>query len=197
MKQPRNPLSSRWTLPALALLACPFPGFPQQSYDPNAVLLSARDRLLPELERLPRYTCVQTITRRYYRPEPHVLTPSCAELIAAHAKRRHELTLLKWDRLRMEVAIADGQNVYSWVGAPRFEEGALEKLAGSGPLGSGDFGPFLNSILRKAEVSFRETQTAQKSPLLLYAYQMPLNRSSYHIKGDKGWMLTGYSGTLL
>jgi hypothetical protein len=32
---------------------------------------------------------------------------------------------------------------------------------------------------------------------LQYTYQMPLNRSSYHIKGDKGWIVTGYSGTLL
>jgi len=196
--QRRNPLSlalaHRWLG---VLLVFPAPCFAQPTYDPAAALLSVRDRLLPELERLPRYTCVQTITRRYFRPEPHVLTPSCAALIAAHDKRTHELTLLRWDRLRMEVAIADGQNVYSWVGAPRFEEGGLEKLAGGGPLGSGDFGPFLGAILRKAEVSFRETQAAQKTPLLLYAYQMPLNRSSYRIKGDQGWMLTGYSGTLL
>jgi hypothetical protein len=159
--------------------------------------LSVRDRLLPELERLPRYTCVQTITRRYYQPEPHLQSSSCAELIAAHDKRKHELILNRWDRLRMEVAIADRQNVYSWVGAPKFEEGTLEKLASGGPLASGDFGPFLTSILAKAGVSFQEEQAAENKRLLLYSYQMPLNRSGYQIKGDKGWIPIGYSGTLV
>jgi hypothetical protein len=197
-KQRRNPLSltlaHRW-LVVLLVLVFPALCFAQPAYDPGAILLNVRDRLLPELGRLQRYTCVQTITRRYYRPEPHVLTPPCAELIAAHDKRTHELTLLRWDRLRMEVAIADGQNVYSWVGAPRFEEGTLEKLAGSGPLGSGDFGPFLHAILGKAAVSFQEEQTTEDKHFLLYSYQMPLSRSNYRIKGDKGWMPIGYSGT--
>lgn len=31
-----------------------------------------------------------------------------------------KLVLRSWDRVRLEVAILEGKNVYSWVGAPRF-----------------------------------------------------------------------------
>jgi hypothetical protein len=189
-------MSRRW-LPPLVLLVCPLPSFPQQSYDPDAVLLSVRDRLLPELERLPRYTCVQTITRRQYHSASQAQRSSCAKVIAAHEQRKHELSLRSWDRLRLEVAIADKQNVYSWVGAPKFDKDAFEKLAGGGPLGSGDFGPFLTSILRLATISFQKEEAVDKRRLLLYSYDIPLERSRYYIKGDKGWMVTAYSGTLL
>jgi len=184
-------------LPALAVLAAASTSLAQEAYDPHAVLVSVRNRLLPELERLPRYTCVQTIMRRYFRPEPHGPRPSCTELIAAQQERRHELPLMGWDRLRLEVAIVDGENVFSWVGAPKFEAGTFEKLSAGGPMGSGDFGPFLNSILGVATVSFQKEQTVDGKRLLLYSYQMPLSRSHYEIKADKGWMLTGYSGTFL
>jgi hypothetical protein len=125
-----------------------------------------------------------------------LVTPSCAELIAAHDKRKHELTLLKWDGLRLEVAVADSQNVFSRVGAPRFEKGTLDELAGSGPLGSGDFGPFLGTILSSAAISFEQEQAAQNKQLLLYSYEMPLSRSSYQIKNAQDWP-TCYRGTFL
>jgi hypothetical protein len=149
------------------------------------------------MERLPRYTCVQTINRRYYLPQSRGERSSCAELIAAHQNRKHELPLKGWDRLRLEVAIADGQDVYSWIGAPKFEKDALEKLAGRGPLGSGDFGPFLSSILQRATVSFQKEEVVDGRRLLLFSYDMPLEQSRYYIKGDKGWLVTAYSGTLL
>jgi hypothetical protein len=199
-KPPSNPLLPislpRWLL-VLALVACTIPSFAQQAYDPDTVLLGVRDRLLPELERLPRYTCVQTITRRYYFPEAQVLRPSCADRIAAYENRKQEPAARSWDRLRLEVAIADGQNVFSWVGAPRFEENTLEKLAGGGPLGSGDFGPFLHSIMRVATVSFQRQQVVDGKQLLLYSYQVPLTRSKYEIKTDQGWVRTGYAGTFM
>jgi hypothetical protein len=185
----------RWL--ALAVLAYAVAALAQETPEADAVLLRVRDRMLPELERLPRYTCVQTITRRLYVPESQTPGSSCAEVIAARQNRTHELPLMKWDRLRLEVAIADGQNVFSWAGAPRFEADAFEKLAGGGPLGSGDFGPFLSSILHVATVSFQKDQVVEGRRLLLYSYDMPLERSQYYIKGDKGWIVSAYSGTLL
>src|SRR5215467_14173876 len=91
----------RWL--ALAVLACAAAALAQETPEADAVLLRVRDRMLPELEHLPRYTCVQTITRRLYVPESQAPGSSCAELIAAQQNRTHELPLMKWDRLRLEV----------------------------------------------------------------------------------------------
>ncbi|HEY6306024.1 MAG TPA: hypothetical protein VI488_06125 [Candidatus Angelobacter sp.] len=167
----------------------------QQAPDPEDTLRRTQERLLADLARLPRYTCVQTITRHYYRPrsEGH----SCKALISEHDKRTGGLHSIGWDRLRLEVAIADGQNVYSWVGAARFEEDNFGELAGHGPLGSGDFGSFLDSVLRHATISYQTQKVVNGRPLLEYSYDMPGNKSGYLVLTNAGWVPTPYNGTLL
>jgi hypothetical protein len=166
----------------------------QSPDDAESALRRTRERLLADLERLPRYTCVQTITRRYYRPQSE---GSCSELMAAREKRKSKPGLRGWDRLRLEVAIVDGDNVYSWVGAPRFESGTLEQLAGRGPLNSGDFGPFLHSIFNGASVTFKGQEPAGKRRLLAYSYEMRAERSKYMVKTDAGWTATAYNGVFV
>lgn len=189
----------RWAM-AIVVGCSALAGFGQQAPDPAATFLRVQERLLPELVRLPHYTCVQTITRRYYRP-PSGHAASCAGLIAAHDKRRDkdkdELPLRAWDRLRLEVAIAEGKNVFSWIGAPRFEENNFEELAGRGPLASGDFGTFLDSVFHRASVKFQGEKAVKGRRLLEYAYDMPLARSGYLVKTSAGWTPTAYSGTFL
>jgi hypothetical protein len=146
---------------------------------------------------MPRYTCVQTITRTYYQGKHQFERPSCSSLISAHNARKKKLPVEGWDRLRLEVALVEGSSVYSWVGAPRFTDDTLDKLAGSGPLGSGDFGVFLSGILRRATLVFQGDRVVDGSPLFEYSYEMPIGKSGYRVKVPHGWAVTGYSGTLL
>jgi hypothetical protein len=185
-----------WTI-ALVVIAAPVVLGRQMRDAPDAeeVLRRVRGRLLADLERLPRYTCVQTITRRYYRPRSE--SASCSALMTAHEKQKDKLKLRGWDRLRLEVAIVEGDNVFSWVGAPRFKSGALEQLGGRGPLGSGDFGPFLHSILSRASVTFKGEMPAGNRRLLAYSYDMPVANSSYMVRTDLGWTATAYSGVFV
>jgi hypothetical protein len=169
---------------------------PAQAPDPAHVLQATSERLLDDLKRMPRYTCVQTITRTYYtgNQSGH---PSCSKLIAEHDERKKKLPIQSWDRLRLEVALVEGGSVYSWVGAPRFTDDTLDKLAGSGPLGSGDFGVFLSGILHHATLSFQGERTEDGTRLLEYSYEMPVGKSSYRVKMPNGWAVTGYDGTML
>ena len=182
------------TIPIL-LAASLLAAVAQSADDPDSLLRRTRERLLADLDRLPSYTCVQTITRRYYRPDQE--GASCKALIAAHTKEKSHTRLSAWDRLRLEVAIVDGENVFSWVGSPRFESGTMERLAGRGPLSNGDFGPFLNAIFTRASVTFQGEEHAGNRHLLAYAYDMPLERSVYLIRGDDGWTRTAYSGVFV
>ncbi|HEV7521749.1 MAG TPA: hypothetical protein VGP89_11675 [Candidatus Angelobacter sp.] len=172
-------------------------GSAQKTPDPRAVLQRTGERLLTDLQRMPRYTCVQTITRTYYQGKHQFERPSCSSLISAHNARKKKLPVEGWDRLRLEVALVEGSSVYSWVGAPRFTDDTLDKLAGSGPLGSGDFGVFLNGILRRATLAFQAERVVDGSRLFEYSYEMPIGKSSYRVKVPNGWAVTGYSGTLL
>jgi hypothetical protein len=168
----------------------------QQASDPEAILRRTRERLLDDLSRLPRYTCVQTITRRYFEA-PSTRSHSCGELIAAHDQRKSELTTRAWDRLRLEVAIVDGNNVFSWVEASEFGENNIEELAGRGPLGSGDFGSFLDSVFRYARIRFEREDVFAGRRMLAYAYEMPLEKSGYLVRAGSSWVTTSYVGTFL
>ena len=172
-------------------------GSAQITPDPARVLQAAGQKLLADLQRMPRYTCVQTITRTYYEGKHHFEHPSCSSLITEHNARKKKLSVEGWDRLRLEVALVDGKSVYSWVGAPRFSDDTLDKLAGSGPLGSGDFGVFISGILHRAKLKFQGERIVDGSRLFEYSYEMPIGKSSYSVKIPHGWAITGYSGTLL
>src|SRR5262249_52771415 len=167
----------------------------QSPDDPDSVLRRTRERLLPDLARLPRYTCVQTITRRYYRPQMEGAT--CKKLMDAYGTRKSHSKPRGWDRLRLEVAIVEGENVFSWVGEPRFEKDTLEQLAGPGPLSSGDFGPFLHSIFTQASIIFQKEEQTGNRRLLSYSYDLPLERSGYRVRANEGWVLTAYSGAFV
>jgi hypothetical protein len=171
-------------------------GFGQQAPDPIATLRHTRERLLADLDRMPRYTCVQTITRTYYDARSRLHGSSCSALIANNA-RKHTPSAFGWDRLRLEVAWVNGNNVFSWVGAPRFANDNLEKLAGDGPLGSGDFGVLLHEILLRTTLDFQREQVINGKRLLEYSYDMPLEKSTYKVKTSDGWTPIPYGGTLL
>jgi len=53
------------------------------------------------------------ITGIYYEGKQHFEHPSCSSLIAAHDARKKKLPVQGWDRLRLEVALVDGQSVHS------------------------------------------------------------------------------------
>jgi hypothetical protein len=168
----------------------------QQFSDADSALQRTRERLLADLERMPHYTCVQTITRQYYIAKSK--SASCAALMADHGKNSDRLKLRAWDRLRLEVAIVDGNNVYSWVRSPRFEGDTLGQLAAHGPLSSGDFGPYLYLLFKSADISFKGEDLTGKRRLLAYSYDVPLDRSSYKVRTkDGGLPVTAYGGAFL
>jgi hypothetical protein len=180
---------------ALAVVAACAVAPGQQSPDADSALQRSRERVLADLQRMPHYTCVQTINRQYYVTKSKAA--SCAALIADHGKNSDMLTLRGWDRLRLEVAIVDGNNVYSWVGASRFEGDTLGQLAGHGPLSSGDFGTYLELLFKRAVISFNGEDLTGKRRLLAYSYDVPLDRSSYKVHSKDGLAVTAYRGAFL
>jgi hypothetical protein len=184
----------------LVLLSSSLSASGQQQADPMAVLAKARERLLSDVQRLPRYACVQTIHRDYFATPFRYQRPgSCKEVITEHDKRTHELTLISWDRLHLDVAVSGSHEIFSWVGAPRLGEATLAAIAGKGPLGSGDFGPFITSVFTMATVKFEKDVAVDGRRLLEYSYDVPQDISRYQILDSNRNTTTmiAYSGTFL
>src|SRR5581483_7774488 len=92
-------------------------------------------------------TCVETIQRDRFDPVGH--PPSSCDALLARREKSGAGAFLKagiMDRLRLDVALADGREIYSWAGAGKFEDGDIDELILEGPIGTGPFAAFLLGI---------------------------------------------------
>ncbi|MES1256837.1 MAG: hypothetical protein ABUS51_00345 [Acidobacteriota bacterium] len=157
-----------------------------------------RENVRGDLLRAPRYTCVQTITRTQHRPQYGGRPAGCPALIAVRAELRSPGLLLWHDRLRLDVAVGEQAEMFSWAGARRFESNSLDDLALSGSTGSGDFSAFLGSVFGTAAEGFRYNGE-QETPfgrLAAYSFTVPLAKSHYSYRTNNGVSrIIPYSGT--
>jgi hypothetical protein len=118
----------------------------------SALIAQARKAVAGMLVRLPNYTCLETLER------------------SDRAVRQKKFRTL--DRVRVEVAYVDGQELYAWPGSPQFDISDLrEVITGQGAFGTGDFGQLLRAT---------------------YRADMPLQLAGKDsIQGRDAWRLTG------
>src|SRR5579863_586183 len=85
----------------------------------------ARAKVLDNARRMPRYTCVETISRTQYEP-----VPSSPSSCATRRVGKPRGNLMVRDRLRLDVAVVDDGEIFSWAGAGKFETRDVGKLVG-------------------------------------------------------------------
>jgi hypothetical protein len=177
---------------ALALLALWMQTAPQ---DP--VLEEVRARLRADVMRMNRYTCRQTINR-VQSGKKRLHPASCSELIQEHTLRPVSSPVLAWDRLRLDVAVTDGREVFSLAGAPKFEDD-FTKIANYGAFGTGDFGPFVAQIFGPdTKIEFAGERTISGRKLRQYRYEVPKDKSSYAVRVSLGQaIVVAHSGYFL
>ncbi|MGA2134720.1 MAG: hypothetical protein ABSH50_20740 [Bryobacteraceae bacterium] len=173
-------------LPAAALLA-------QTPPTPSARLAQARNILAERAVRLPDYTCLQTVDRRYFRRhQQDYPVPSCAQILALS---RDTLAPESTDRVRLEVKVSDGQEIGSWAGS-RFSSRSIFDLTGGGPYGTGMLGPLILDVFINggASYEFMGDDAASPTPLAAFGYRVPVYSSHYHIASAAGWETTAFHG---
>ncbi|SPE34031.1 conserved hypothetical protein [Candidatus Sulfopaludibacter sp. SbA3] len=183
-------------------VASPAASVPARSADPDEVLLRLRGQVREHAARIPNYTCVETIQRERYEPSDGRSAKSCDALLAARkvAGSAARLRLDLSDRLRLDVAVADGREIYSWAGASKFEEGEIDELVPPGAIGTGPFATMLLSVFgsRGPRFTFEGDTTVDGLRLFEYSVRVPWEESYYRVKTHHNdWVITGYSGTLL
>jgi len=166
--------------------------------NPEQVLAKARDNILDRTERLPNYTCVQTVDRKYFKlknPQSPVL--SCDDMSAKRNKKNNLLYLEATDRLRLDVKVSGGTEIGSWAGASHSGDGNVMKLI-KGPFGTGAFGTLLTDIFTGSSVSFYFDGEESVDSLKLFRYRYEVSRESSHymIHTGNDWAFTAYDGAV-
>ena len=160
-----------------------------------------RDKVLDNTRRVPRYTCVQAIDRNQYRPQYDARPAGCEAIIGARRKLLSPGYLTWHDRLRLDVAVLNGRETFSWAGARQFETTDIEQLTESGSSGTGDFASFLSAVFGQetTRISILREDKSPTDLAFLFGFDVPIDASHYvyrsHGTGEQ--RAIGYHGTFL
>ena len=161
--------------------------------DGDELFNKARAKVLDNTRRMPRYTCVETVSRSQYLPAAN---PSeCQSLVTMQRLVSTRGSLMEHDKLRLDVAFIENGEIFSWAGANKFETNDVANLAGGGASGSGEFGSFLASVFGSAPDAIRYTGLSQN--LAQFEYNVPLATSNYHFRAIGPPRTVEYRGTFL
>jgi hypothetical protein len=163
---------------------------------PSDLFQRVRSRLLSDMDRQPRYTCVENITRQMFLARSSERR-SCSALISAFDARKKDPPITSWDRLQLDVGIASNQEIHAWSGAPAFSEDEVRRFVGS-PFGDGDFANFINGVFGgSAAVRFQGEHLLDGRRVFDYSYKISTQRSGYRIEAGSAALITAYSGSFV
>ena len=173
-----------FTCNAGVLVAAVFPLSVCAEIDHVALLNRARAKIIENIERLPKYTCLQTVHRSRFQLFPSVRIRKCGDIEDSSAVNRSQMMLAWTDRFKLEVTVSDGAEIFSWAGAQHFQSEEVEKIVGAGMAGTGDFGPFLMSIFggSASEYDYLGLEPDKGRDIAVYRYHVPVSTSHYQIK---------------
>jgi hypothetical protein len=151
-----------------------------------------RDKVIDNARRTPRYTCVQNITRTQYAPVAAKKGASCVTSKVLGDVSSH-------DRVRLDVAIVNGNEMFSWAGAGKFETKNVDDLIEGGASGSGDFAAFLLSVFggEAEKILYQGLREIPQGRFALFNYIVPLEKSQYTYHTTGANKTIAYSGTFL
>ena len=150
----------------------------QTPLKPEIVQLShIKIRAIENLNRLPNYTCRETIERSVRKPPGN----------------RFQLV----DTVRLEVALVKGKELFGWPGAEKFEDGDIGDMVKGGAIGNGNFANHARSIFlgSGALFTYAGESAVEGRAAIRYDFRVPQNQSRYLLRmgADEGF--AGYHGS--
>ncbi|MBV9613252.1 MAG: hypothetical protein JO091_12325 [Acidobacteriaceae bacterium] len=151
-----------------------------------------RDNVATLLTKSANYTCVQTIDRAYYSTED-----KRAAGCSASETKPEERKEVMHDRLRLDVAVSENHEIYSWHGENRFSSSEISGIVQSGPISSGSFVGYLQNVFVSPGTRFTFSSTGQAPTNKIYTfdYAVPLASSRCRIATPHGGVIVAYHGT--
>ena len=177
----------------IAVIAATALLFAQQPLDPTERLVRARNALAERDKRLPDYTCVQTVDRRYFKRR-HMETPppGCNQI---RSLSPDTLVLEMTDRLRLDLKVSQGVEIGAWSDG-QFTSQSIFGLIDGGPYGTGTLGALISDVFLNGSATYGYTgeDTAIGTRLWAYSYQVPAGASHYQVRAGSHWIATAFHG---
>ncbi len=139
-------------------------------------LARIRAKVAEQTARIPNYTCLETIERRWHADEV--------------------MDNLVLDRLRLEVAVVEGKEQFSWPGGSRFDSREVKEVLGRGLTKTGDFSGFLASVFGSGSTVSAPVgeHVAAIRPAIRYDYRVPAS-SGYALMRNGAQAVVGFHGS--
>lgn len=156
------------------------------SDDGRLILQNIRQKVSAAISRSDNYICAQDLARFYYNAPK-----ACQQPFAGRPQR-----LLSEDRLKLDVAVSQGSEIYSWHGEQRFAAANVGQVVREGPISSGSFNGYLRNIFTEPEVKFtyRGQSEANGTNLASFDYAVPLPASHYQLQTGKNFVMVPFHG---
>ncbi len=139
-------------------------------------------RMRSNLQRLPNYTCTETIERTRRAPDGKPVLQ---------------------DTLRLEVALIDGEEIFAWPDSTEFLDTNLTNLVGGGTYGNGAFGlytkiVFLNQnrpeLRPRGRVNLNDLDRGDG--LIQYDFTVPRSKNEFRINEGPLSAIVGFEGSI-
>jgi len=143
-----------------------------------SLMTRVRQRMAENLERLPNYTCLETIDRS--------------------VRRQVKDKLVFRDRIRLEVGFIEAAEMFGWPGSSHFEPDFLKQIPQAGASGIGSFGGWTHILFGSSAPDFTYAGecTADGRRGSRYNFSVPLLSSKYEIRFGGRAALSAYAGSL-
>lgn len=144
-----------------------------------------RSHVRQQISQVANYTCVQSIDRSYF-VEYFANRSGCAN---PERKPKH---LYMRDRLRLDVAVSEGREIFSWHGGKSFSSKGIDDVVRSGPISSGSFVGYLRNIFfeKGVKISFAGRTSSTSENSYMFDYVVPRESSLYQVSnGQRRWLV--------
>jgi hypothetical protein len=147
---------------AFCVLASGWPANGQSELPPRVLQLAELKRTIKtRLEKLPNYTCLETIER---------------------SRRKNERQPFRYaDTVRVEVAEMKNREIYAWPGAKEFGDRDITEIIGAGIIASGSFAAEIRSVFvnNASTIVWRGEGQQLGLRTLRWDYEIPYNLSGW------------------
>ncbi len=183
-----------WTLlllvPALCNVARPEPA--DLPLTPSEVFARVRENVFKHLRQSVNYTCTEIVDRSqsYALTKGRLFANSCST-----PQTRAVLQPLSRDRLRLDVAVSNNDEIFSWHGGRQFSSEGLDSLVKNGSVSTGSFIGYLHNVFGRPGVTVNYAGRVQVNghSQLLFEFNVPLASSRFLLGHAK--VLTPFHGS--
>lgn len=157
---------------------------------PADLLRRIRLNVAEQLSQSANYTCTETLDRSYYRNNGFGMAIGGPDAVAVPKNELFE------DRLRLDVAVSEGKEIYAWHGADRFSTSDLTDIVRHGPISTGQFVGYLRNIFITPgiEFTYRKQSPESNGGVHRFDFVVPLKASGSHVRAKSGNPIVPFHG---